>query len=126
LGDVRTILATVHEEAHRWDIHHRDLFGRLVVQVLTLLHDIDLCHRFHQKIKDTPLSLHTTDTPTSAHLSFTTGTRSPPKMVTVVMMAIFEAMSRNQTQIGRALALNRRSGRDTLSPKGRFALWFLL
>jgi hypothetical protein len=47
-------------------------------------------------------------------------------VVTAVMLAIFEAMYRNQTQIGRALALNRRSGCDTLSPKGRFALWFLL
>ena len=47
-------------------------------------------------------------------------------MVTVVMLAIFEAMYRNRMQVGRTLALNRKADRDILNLKGRFALWFLL
>lgn len=41
--------------------------------------------------------------------------------MTAVMMAIFEAMYRNRMQVGRTLALNRRSGRDMLNLKGQFA-----
>jgi hypothetical protein len=40
-------------------------------------------------------------------------------------MAIFEATYRNRMQVGRTLALNRRSGRDMPNLKGQFALWFL-
>ena len=46
-------------------------------------------------------------------------------MVTAVVMATFEAMYRNRTQVGRTLALNRKADRDILNLKGRFALWFL-
>jgi hypothetical protein len=47
-------------------------------------------------------------------------------VVTAVVMATFEAMYRNRTQVGRTLALNRKADRDILNLKGRFALWFLL
>ena len=48
----------------------------------------------------------------------THNSRDPLPKVVIVMMALFEAMYPNQMQISRALALNRRADRDTLSLKG--------
>jgi hypothetical protein len=49
----------------------------------------------------------------------THNSRDPLPKVVIVVMALFEAMYPNQMQISRALALNRRADRDTLSLKGR-------